>query len=664
MGFRKVLARCVPGIGSLCLFAVVASTVAASELTDPPVAARPGGLDAEAPADGRLDVSVALKVAYREGTLWNPKTQRSDRVKLRSYLVDGIEPSGFIGPTLEVRPGDTLRVHLENALPADDPSCQTMPDNINIPHCFNSTNLHTHGLWVSPSGNSDNIFLTLRPGVSFQHEYAIPADHPAGTFWYHPHLHGSTALQVSSGMAGVLIVRGDRMPTADQSGDLDVLLGATEAQPFRERILVFQQLAYACRDDAGRIRTMPETDDAGIWVCDEGDVGEIERYLGPDPPNQFGGGIWSNSGRHTSINGMIVPAITGIRAGEFERWRMIHAGVRDTVKVEIHRMGPDAPDPRTVSMEDMPDFIAEHCIGDDLALFLAAADGLTLDRIQETRHAVLQPGYRWDMLVAFPEPGRYCILDGEDGIGAGLSQGIEAPPRVIAVAEVEGNGAASTGATALTEALVGAARDNIAEDILATVIADLQNGLRLDAFAPHDSLMDRDVDGTQEVVYNIDISTDPVSYEVNGNPFDPSDVRLLRLGAVEDWVLSSTWEGHPHHIHTNPFQVIEVLDPNGKDVSGPDAVDDYTGSVDPQFRGLKGVWKDTIWVKNPVKAAEGAYTVRVRTTYRRYVGRAVLHCHILDHEDQGMMQTIEFVLPDGSGGAMASGHGGHGGGHH
>ena len=42
------------------------------------------------------------------------------------------------------------------------------------------------------------------------------------------------------------------------------------------------------------------------------------------------------------------------------------------------------------------------------------------------------------------------------------------------------------------------------------------------------------------------------------------------------------------------------------------------------------------------------YTVTVRTRYQRYIGEFVLHCHILDHEDQGMMQNVAIVLPGGT----------------
>jgi FtsP/CotA-like multicopper oxidase with cupredoxin domain len=57
---------------------------------------------------------------------------------------------------------------------------------------------------------------------------------------------------------------------------------------------------------------------------------------------------------------------------------------------------------------------------------------------------------------------------------------------------------------------------------------------------------------------------------------------------------------------------------------------------DPQYCDLKGVFRDTIFVKQD-------YHIQQRTTYTRYIGEFVLHCHILDHEDQGMMLNVEVV---------------------
>jgi hypothetical protein len=75
----------------------------------------------------------------------------------------------------------------------------------------NSTNLHTHGLHVTPGLVAPGVYgdfvmddprLGVQPGQVRQHEYRIGLDHPPGAYWYHPHLHGSTAIQIGSGMAG------------------------------------------------------------------------------------------------------------------------------------------------------------------------------------------------------------------------------------------------------------------------------------------------------------------------------------------------------------------------------------------------------------------------------------------------------------------------------
>jgi FtsP/CotA-like multicopper oxidase with cupredoxin domain len=223
----------------------------------------------------------------------------------------------------------------------------------------------------------------------------------------------------------------------------------------------------------------------------------------------------------------------------------------------------------------------------------------------------------------------------------------------------DGPGLEGAPADALTAALVAAAWENIAGPIVEAVVTDLQDRLGLSAFAAHGDLMDAEVDGTQTVVFNIDLTTKPFRYEINGEVFDPANVRRVALGTVDDWLLSSSWDGHPHHIHVNPFQVIAVLDPDGKDVSAPGAVDDYSGQVDTQYAGIKGVWKDTIWVKNPKRTADTAYTVQARTRYNRYIGKFVFHCHILDHEDQGMMQSVEILLPDQLAPSAIGGHGSH-----
>jgi len=91
------------------------------------------------------------------------------------------------GPTLVAQPGDVITVNFTNKL--GEP-----------------TNLHTHGLHVSPAGNSDNVFIEVQDGETVQYRYVLGADHPTGVYWYHPHHHGMAADQVFGGLYGALIV--------------------------------------------------------------------------------------------------------------------------------------------------------------------------------------------------------------------------------------------------------------------------------------------------------------------------------------------------------------------------------------------------------------------------------------------------------------------------
>ncbi len=86
-------------------------------------------------------------------------------VHLRSYN------GKLVGPTLRARPGDTLRITLVNDLPPDDADMHHVMNTIGD---LNHTNLHTHGLHVSPAGHSDNVLLDIAPGQTFEYEIKIP----------------------------------------------------------------------------------------------------------------------------------------------------------------------------------------------------------------------------------------------------------------------------------------------------------------------------------------------------------------------------------------------------------------------------------------------------------------------------------------------------------
>src|SRR5574341_2470813 len=144
-----------------------------------------------------------------------------------------------MGPTLYINPGSQVQITLRNNLTTDPFTGDQCEHNLHMtpypyPGCFTHTNLHTHGLLVSPSSalkttpptnhcigqgvcgpidstqvncSSDDVLVDIAPGGSNAYQIDVPGFHEAGTYWYHSHLHGSSGYQVSSGMAGAIIIR-------------------------------------------------------------------------------------------------------------------------------------------------------------------------------------------------------------------------------------------------------------------------------------------------------------------------------------------------------------------------------------------------------------------------------------------------------------------------
>ena len=93
----------------------------------------------------------------------------------------------YMPPVLRVQPGDSIQLVLRN-------------------YGVLSTNMHYHGLNVTPMGAGDNIFLEIEPGITFAYNFPIPADHAQGLYWYHPHFDPLLNTQIAGGMSGGLII--------------------------------------------------------------------------------------------------------------------------------------------------------------------------------------------------------------------------------------------------------------------------------------------------------------------------------------------------------------------------------------------------------------------------------------------------------------------------
>ena len=582
------------------------------------------------------DVHYKFDIARSKGAIYNPWTQADDPVELRSFRGSGANEGDFVAPTIRVAPGQTLTVDLDNRLEACTDEQRAKKT------CFNDTNLHTHGLWVSPAGNSDNVLVSIPPGEKFQYRYDISADHPAGTFWYHPHHHGSGFVQVGSGMAGALIVTGNRKPTATTPGDIDILLKDERGKLFSERVMLFQQIHYGCLNDKGVIEGKMQKNEEGIdeyvrpLTCSPGKIGAIEGF-----DNDL---TWENSGRFTGINGKVQPALAEARAGAFERWRLIHGGTRERIRMRLYRLDAGAPDLRAVKGADQEEWIKNHCRGPALKMWQIALDGLTRSDVRAVEEAVLFPGERMDLLARLPEAGRYCIVH-----NATREPSKPLPLRVLAVIEAKGRVSETVDAAAALQAnLVRAAESSLRgaanAEIRNKVIADLRGGMKLASFAPHKAIAEEEVSGYREALVNIVVTPKSALFQINGRPYDHDRIdHVLPLGKAEEWRAISLLGNHPLHIHVNPFQIVSVTDAQGRDVFDP-----ASPAFDTDYAGLKGEWKDTVMLKQDLRVA-------VRTRYERFTGDFVTHCHIMFHGDHGMMQNLR-IAAEGEGEAKHAGH--------
>ncbi len=140
---------------------------------------------------------------------------------------------GKESPNLRLNPGDLLILNLKNDLTDTGGRSgaaqhhHTHADAQQSPNpCMSglmtatSTNLHFHGLTIPPVCHQDDVLNTsIQPDdTPFQYRFRIPANEPPGLYWYHPHIHGFSKVQVLGGASGALIVEGIERANKEVAG--------------------------------------------------------------------------------------------------------------------------------------------------------------------------------------------------------------------------------------------------------------------------------------------------------------------------------------------------------------------------------------------------------------------------------------------------------------
>src|SRR5712671_3663662 len=259
-------------------------------------------------------------------------------------------------PTLRLSPGDQLKITYVNDLPVKPrESCAITP-------CMDMTNLHFHGLTVSPDAPQDDVLdMMAAPGKTLHYTVQIPKDHPPGLYWYHTLPHGESHRQVLDGMSGALVIEGIQSYFPPLAG-------------LPERVLVVR----------GRsIKNDPHSHDLQQRV---------------DLSSQACGGEQEAPEELFTVNGSLRPQIE-IAPGERQFWRVVNASADRYLDLQLEGQSFEI-----VAMDGMP--IAQH-------------DPSHRTRIAE--HVLLPPAGRMEAIVTGPAataPGRLvsrCVDTGPQG---------------------------------------------------------------------------------------------------------------------------------------------------------------------------------------------------------------------------------------------------------
>jgi FtsP/CotA-like multicopper oxidase with cupredoxin domain len=480
-----------------------------------------------------------------------------------------ISNTGYEAPTLRVNPGDQLIIHFYNSIPASAATTDsTMPGMVMKSDATSattgcsatgvtsgSTNLHFHGLNVSPACHQDEVIHTIiQPQAEFDYTVQIPANEPAGMYWYHPHPHGFSQKQVLGGATGIIIVEGIQNFNSAVAG-------------LPERILVLRDQALTTQG-----ATAPNNDVSLNYV--------------------------------PVIYPAYTPALIATPPLKKEFWRVANTSANTLIDLYLNYQNVPQ-NLQVVAIDGVP-----------------ITDGSGNPTTSAQSSLVLPPGARAEFIVTTPAIGVTAQLyahswnngaDGDADPGRPLANVVSSSSTSDGGLPVASAAPASI-VPEVTQSLP-ALRFNALNTAPPSVVRNLYFSVNLASNPPQFFIT---VAGQAPAVFNMD---------------GPPNI-VVHAGTVEQWTIANHSKmDHAFHIHQIHFRTLAI---NGIPVN------DYTE-------------RDTINV--PHWSGSGAYpsvTLLMDFSDPDIVGTFVYHCHILSHEDLGMMGSIQ-VLRAGALGYQLSG---------
>src|SRR6202451_1598655 len=270
-----------------------------------------------------------------------------------AFVFEGHE----VPPVVRAVPGGVILLEYVNQMSKS--SSEVCVDG----RCMNMTNLHFHGLHVSPDAPGDDVLTMMAmPGESLHYTVDIPADQPPGLYWYHTHTHGESYQQALDGMSGAIVIDGmDRY--------------FPDVRSMKERIMILRDAELHEHDAASS--SLKERVQFSPAACGAA-TGEPQRIF--------------------TVNGVVRPQI-GIAPGEKQFWRIVNASPDLYADLEI-----DTERLTGVERDGMP---------------LAYHDPRR--RTVSLKHVLIAPAGRVEAIVTGPKAGTHaalrtrCVDTGADG---------------------------------------------------------------------------------------------------------------------------------------------------------------------------------------------------------------------------------------------------------